>query len=251
MAVDFYLPGKSLLHRFDPRAKLAVLVVAAACFFLPFRIEVPLVYVAGLALLVAACLGVKELLKALLAIAPLIVVVAVLTPFLTRTGPVLWRPFGVPILTLDGLFQTARLLLRFTGITLAFFAVFRTIEVNDFVGSLRWFGLPFSASLVIVIALRFIPSLIDAYRSIQDAHELRSHGKMRFFDRLLPRLTSIVIFAVKRMPTLAMVLESRGFGRRERRTDFRGMRSGVGLAVHLFAAVTISLALLTPLVLPL
>jgi energy-coupling factor transporter transmembrane protein EcfT len=49
VAVDFFKPGDSFLHRFDPRAKLPLLAVLVACFFLPLPLVVSAIYAAGLA----------------------------------------------------------------------------------------------------------------------------------------------------------------------------------------------------------
>jgi energy-coupling factor transport system permease protein len=250
VAIDSYLPGRSVLHLLDPRAKLISLIVVVSCFFLPFKAFIPSVYLGLLSLAVCACLGIKELGKAILAIAPLIAVILVLTPLLTRGGRAIWFVFGFPLLTYDGLILTLRLLVRFMGITLAFYAVFRTIEANDLSLSLRWFGLSFRASLVLVIALRFIPSLMEVYVCVRDAHELRSDRKRGFFD-LFPILTSMIIFAVKRIPTLAMALELRGFGRKGKRTELRRLRGGRSLVIHFVFAACLALALLAPLVIPL
>ncbi len=131
MSVDFYLPGESIIHRFDPRAKLILLAAAVACFFLPIPQMASAAYLAVLAILLGLCLGIRELVKSLLAIAPLLLIILILTPLLTRTGGVIWSPFGYPLATRGGMDLTVRLLVRFSGITFGFYLAFRTIEVND------------------------------------------------------------------------------------------------------------------------
>jgi energy-coupling factor transport system permease protein len=252
MVMDFFRPGSSILHRFDPRAKLLLLLVVTVCFFLPFQLEVPAVYAAVLAALVGFCLGAGELRKTLLAIAPLLLVICVLTPLFKPGGRILWAPFGLPYITSGGLRETARLAVRFAGIMLAFFAVFRTIELNELILALRWFGLSFRTSLVLTIALRFIPSLAQVYANVRDAHTLRrSQGKREgIFDRLIPVLTSLVIQAVRGIPTLAMVLESRGFGRSNTRTQYAALEGGTRLARHLMIAGAAAVILIAPIALP-
>ena len=252
MIVDFFRPGASVLHRFDPRAKLPLLLVISACFFLPISPGISAAYLAVLAVVVAAALGPRELAKVVLAITPLLLVICVLTPLFVQGGGLLWAPFGLPYITSAGLLQTARLLTRFSGITLAFFAVFRTIELNDLILALRWYGLSHRMSLVLTIALRFIPTLAQTYANVRDAHALRKSGGRREkpMERLIPVLTSLVIQAVRGIPTLAMVLESRGFGRSNPRTQYAELPGGPRLARHMMAAAAIALACLAPLALP-
>ncbi len=250
MALEFFRPGTSLLHRFDPRAKLLLLAVLVLCFFLPFRLEVSLIYLAMLAATVGFFLGVGELKKPFIAIAPLLIVISVFTPFLRMGGDVLWAPFGIPYLSSGGLRETAVLITRFVGITLGFFAVFRSIDPNDLILTLRWFGLSFRAALVLVIALRFIPTLVETYGNVRDAHSLRNGEKRKgIFEKIIPVLTSILINAVRGIPALAMTLEARGFGRSNKRTEYTALGSGKRLALHLWTAGLLAIFLLSPFIL--
>ncbi len=82
------------------------------------------------------------------------------------------------VLTVDGLQVDARMLLRFLGITFGFFAVVRTLALDDMVLSLRWFRLPYSACLVMTITLRMIPTLAGdvAQRPGRPPPSLRESG---------------------------------------------------------------------------
>jgi energy-coupling factor transport system permease protein len=252
VAMDFFSPGSTLLHRFDPRAKLLLLIAVTACFFLPLPLEVLAAYVGALSALVGFSLGWRQLGKSLLAIAPLLLVICLFTPLFRAGGRVIWAPFGLAYLTSDGASATARLLARFTGITLGFFAAFRTIELDELILTLRWYGLPYRSTLILTIALRFIPSLAEVYANVRDAHTLRrgvESGK-RPFERLIPVLTSMIIQAVRGIPTLAMVLELRGFGRANRRTEYRTLGSAQRLARHLAVGALLAAVLFAPLALP-
>lgn len=252
MTTTFALPGTSILHRYDPRAKLVFLVVLVACFFVPGPAWVPAAWVVALAALIAACLGPRELGRAMASIAPVLAVICLLTPVFRRTGEALWQPFGVRVLTVDGLAEVTRLVVRFTGLTLAFFAVFRTLDMDGMVAALRWFGLPFRPALVIIIAFRFIPTIFGVYQSVQDAHLLRMSGTRRrgFFARVLPILTSVVIHSVRSIPALAMALETRGLGRRGKRSGLRVLPGGRGLAVSIAVTVLLCGLVIVPLALP-
>jgi energy-coupling factor transporter transmembrane protein EcfT len=118
--------------------------------------------------------------------------------------------------------------------------------------ALRWFGLPFGPTVVLVIAFRFVPSLLALARNVKDAHALRSapSNGARAFARMLQVLTSIIVSTVRQVPALAMALESRGFGRTNPRTAYRLLPSGRMLLRSFLAALLVSAVLVLPLILP-
>jgi len=250
MTMDSFRQGTSFLHRFDPRAKLFLLVPMFVCFFLPMPAWLLVPYAAAMMAVVALSLGVRDLLPPLKTIAPVLVLICILTPPFHRDGPEFLRIAGFPLLTLDGARETLVMLMRFLGITFGFFAVVRTISLDELVLSLRWFGLPYTACLVIIIALRTMPSLAGTWRNVLDAHRLRSGPgdgrRRRIVATYLPVLTSLLIEAVKGIPVLAMALESRGFGRRARRTSLAQLKKGPVFARDIAAAAGATLLLIAP-----
>lgn len=261
MTLDFYKPGTSFLHRFDARAKLLLLLPVTASFFVPSSPAAGGVLVLLLAAVIAAAFGPRELAVPLKPILPVLVLVCLLTPPFTRGGRVLVEIAGFPLVTAAGLGATLAILVRFTGLTLGFFAVFRSVELNELMAGLRWFGLPFSLCLLVIVAFRSIPSLGQTYHNVQDAHRLRggtellAPGRRRGRTRgrltaFLPVLTSVLIQAVKAIPVLAMVLESRGFGRANPRTSHVQLKKGGALAVDLLIAAAAAAAFLAIVIVP-
>jgi len=249
LIAEFYSPGRSFLHRWDARAKLLVLPVVLAGFFLPSAPWVLLIFTAAIAAVIALALGPSQLLPPLKAVWPVLVLILFLTsPFHLGGVPVL-RALGLTVLTSEGLDTTLVLLLRFLGITLGFFAIVRTVSLDDVVLSLRWFGLPYSACLVMTITLRMIPTLAVTWHAVRDAHRLRSgtiERRQPLVSTYLPVLTSVMIEAVKGIPLLAMSLESRGFGRRNPRTSLSGLKKGFALLPDALALAAVAAALLWP-----
>jgi energy-coupling factor transport system permease protein len=243
------------LHNFDPRAKLVLLVPLLVCYFLPVRPLVLAPYTAALILLIVAALGPRDLLPPLRGLAPVLILICLLTPPFYRGGQVLISVFNVPVLTATGVRTTATLFLRFLGLTLGFFLAMRTITLDELVLSLRWFGLPYTVCLVVVIAVRTIPSVSATWHNVQDAHRLRAdparqRGRGRLVERYLPVLTSVFIEAVKGIPVLAMALESRGFGRTNPRTEFLTLKTGAALGKDLAICAGVTLLLVFPAILP-
>ena len=244
-------PDTRFLHNFDPRAKLILLVPLLVCYFLPVPPLVLAPYTVALILLIVAALGPSALVAPLRAIGPVLILICLLTPPFYRGGQVLVSLFHVPVLTSVGVRTTFTLFLRFLGLTLGFFLVMRTVTPDELVLSLRWFGLPYTVCLVIVIALRTIPAVSSTWHNALDAHRLRSdpsrkRGRRRLVERYLPVLTSVFIEAVKGIPVLAMALESRGFGRANRRTEFLVLKSGSALVRDMMICAGVALLLLVP-----
>jgi energy-coupling factor transport system permease protein len=258
MIVGTYSPGKSLLHRLDPRVKLVLLLTAAVSFFLPFPLEVSAGYCGALLALTAISLGGRALWIPLRTILPILILVSFLTPPFHPGGTVLAAPLPFYTLTTGGLAETARLLLRFTGITVAFFLYFRTTEIDRFILALRSFRLPYSAALVVSLAFRFIPYMIELYGNIRSAHTLRrpagasqqSRSPLRRLRRIFPTLVSVLIHAIKTIPGLAMALESRGFPAADRRSVFRALPPTRNIRGQMIVAAAVIAALLAPLWLP-
>ncbi len=227
-----YLPGTSFLHTSDPRLKFFLLLCWVIFLILPVRLLVLLGYNLGLVVLIAAGLSFKQVLQPLRTIWPILLLVALITPPFHQTGPTLYQVGSLFSITSGGIREALTLILRFSGITSAFFLFFRTTAIDDFILTLRWYGLPYSGALVITIAFRYIPSLLQLYRNIQDAHALRrpapeqkrSFSPVKRFAHVFPTLVSVMIHSIKSIPTLSMALESRGFGRPNPRSAYRSLR---------------------------
>jgi energy-coupling factor transport system permease protein len=126
-----------------------------------------------------------------------------------------------------------------------FFALLRTLKLEELVLALRWFGVPFPAALAVTATFRYIPFLADTWHEVKDAHRLRGAG-----TRPGPVLTAVMVKAVKTIPALAMALESRGLGRRGPRTSLNILPPPRRFAYHALAVAAVGAAILVLLLLP-
>lgn len=237
MQMSLYIPGNSFLHRCDPRVKLLLSLFFVVYLFLPYDLAYQLIECVFLVIVTGRVLGLKRILNPLRSIYPILIMIAVLTP---------------PFYQGNAFEVTAMLILRFTGITYAFYLLFSVTEMNSLIQSLRWFGLPYQASLVITMAMRFIPYLGHVYQQVRDAHRLRlgadevRRGPVRRLRALIPVLTSVMIYAIKAIPMLSMSLEHRGLGylaavgSDQRRVEVKRLRCTRTLFTHLFFSVMIA-----------
>ncbi len=266
--------GQSAFHRFDPRGKIILLVIFLITFFFPLRIEHLSLHLAVVAALAVIFLGIGNALRPLRLILPILILVLILTPPFHREGPVLFSIRSVPILTVFGLLEAFRLIVRFTGITLIFYLFMGTTDPDSLVLAFRWFRLPFALSMVLSIALEYIPTIRRIYNQVRDAHRLRLAGeavvkktaagsgrargkvkskprgqKGRRLAETIPILTSVLILSVRRIPTLAMALECRGVGRKNRRSSFHSLKTGVSMISDWMITALITAAIVASLVL--
>lgn len=261
MINETFIAGTGAVYRFDPRPKF-ILLVSSVFFFL---LESSVVLMAGgaglILLLIALNPGLEKVLVPVKSILPILILTALLTPPFNTGGEPILMIGGKPVLTDQGLILTARLLLRFTGITAVFFLFFSTTRTDKFILALQDFGLPYKAALTVTISLRYIPYMFNTYHRIADAHKLRSAGVARAAGKnseggaagagggrdvqkkrkgfsyrlagLFPVLIAVLINAVKSIPALAMALDSKGFGRSNPRTQCRKLRPWIGITVQL------------------
>jgi energy-coupling factor transport system permease protein len=249
MIESSYHEGDSFVHSFDPRAKLLLLITGITTLFLPFGVEFSAAYTGVFILLAIPAAGFRHAFSPFKLLLPLIILIILLTPPFFREGEVLITYRNWILLTESGLMRTIVLIIRFTGITYAFFLFFTSTPLNQVVLTLRWYGLPLNAALIVSMSFRFIPYITTTYHHVSDAHKLRGSYQTGMWGwshirGLLPVLTSVLIKSVKTIPVMAMSLESRGFGSNRKRTSYQRLRGGRILFTHFIFSVMISLIMI-------
>ena len=244
MIDTLYREIPSALHGYDCRLKLFFLPLLLLYFFLPLPLGVLGGVCGFFILLIVGFLGVRDLLIPLKMIFPLLIFITLLTPLFHRGGTVLLEMGSWTLLTDVGLEETLGYIVRFSGISLLFFIFFRTTSMEDILLGLGWYRLPYTLTLVISIALRYIPHLVGLYSRIKAAHALRCGiydvlprpgGRSRIRN-LFPVLISLVIQSVKTIPVLTMALELKGIGRTNIRSRSRSLASPPQKGVVFFSS---------------
>ena len=253
-----YFPGKSPVHLLDPRTKLIMLVVYIVALFMASGWVSYGVMFAFLAIVIKiSTIPVKSIVKGMKPLVMILVFTGILNLFFTQDGTVLVN-FGMVTITTGGLtraiFMTIRILML---ITCTFLLTYTTspIALTDGLEALMK---PLNAikvpvhelSMMMCIALRFIPTLIEETDKIMCAQKARGadfeNGSL--MDRakaLIPILVPLFISAFRRADELATAMECRcyqgGEGRtkmkllRYTRWDFNAFIVGAGLIVAIVA----------------
>ena len=232
-----YLPGNTVIHQLDPRTKIILMIAYIVMLFLVRSLPVflvPALYVVGTLLL--AKIPVRYMVSSLKPVRWLLVIMFVLNLSLT-SGETTLVEFWIIRITLESLrkalFITLRLLLLVAGTSLLTLTT-SPIELTD--GLERLMSplsvLKFPAheiAMMMTIALRFIPTLMEEVERIQKAQMSRgvdfsSGGLVSRLKNMIPILIPLFVSAFRRADELATAMESRCYHGSEGRTRLHQLK---------------------------
>lgn len=200
---------KSLLHEFDPRGKV-FLIISLCCLTIYFREIIPLLLLL-LFVLPFLFLGnfLKKWLRSQLFFIPVLLLIVLLNAlFLKVEHP-----------TTIGIAMALRLI-----ILVAIFGLFfQTVSPNDLSQMLVKLRIPYSMAWAISTAYRFVPTLAKEATIIMEAQKSRGlqidRGRLiKRIRNMIPLLVPIFANALRRSWQLAEAIESRGWGAAKKRT---------------------------------
>ncbi|MBQ3192427.1 MAG: energy-coupling factor transporter transmembrane protein EcfT [Oscillospiraceae bacterium] len=232
-----YFPGNSIIHRLDPRTKLIMLVVYIVALFMASGW---VAYGAMLAFLLTvikiSTIPPKSILKGMKPLVMILVFTGILNLFFTQEGELLIDFWIIRIYT-GGLSRAAMMMARILMlITCTFLLTYTTspIALTDgleaLMGPLKKVGVPVhELSMMMCIALRFIPTLIEETDKIMCAQKARGadfeNGSLIERARaLIPILVPLFISAFRRADELATAMECRCYQGGEGRTKMKLLR---------------------------
>ena len=243
-----YFPGHSLVHRLDPRTKiLAVILYIVALFLAGSFLTYALVF-ALLALSVGvSTVPVKSLVRGMKPVMIIILITAVLNIFYTPGDPI-WQ-WGFLKITAEGIWAAIYMVLRITLlINCTFLLTYTTSPImltdglEKLLGPLKKIHVPVhELAMMMSIALRFIPTLIEETDKIMSAQRARgadfeSGNLIQRAKALIPLLVPLFISAFRRADELAVAMECRCYHGGEGRTRLRQLKlKGMDVAALLFA----------------
>ena len=252
-----YFPGNTVIHRLDPRTKLLFTVLYIVALF---SAKGGVAY-AVLFLTLCACIAVskihpKNILRGMKPILFIIVLTAVLNIFYTPGDPI-WQWKFLKI-TVEGLWAAFFMVLRISFlITCTFLLTYTTspIMLTDglerLLGPLKKLRVPVhELSMMMSIALRFIPTLIEETDKIMSAQKARGadFDTGNLFQKakaLVPLLVPLFISAFRRADELATAMECRCYHGGEGRTRLRQLRfQGADIAALILGVALVGLVLI-------
>ncbi|MDD8049257.1 MAG: energy-coupling factor transporter transmembrane protein EcfT [Thomasclavelia sp.] len=234
MTFGKYIPTNSLIHRLDPRLKIVTLLIFLVAVFFDagfIGYGVLAVYVLICALL--SKISLKQILKAIKPMIFMMLFLMFFNIFLINTGSVVCNINGFKIYS-GALRQSAYIAIRLvliitltTIITSSTKPLEMTLAIESLLNPLKRFKFPVhELAMMISIALRFIPDLLDETKRIMKAQASRgvdfSEGSiMEKIKSIISLIIPLFISAFERAEELANAMESRNYNPSATRTRYQ------------------------------
>ena len=236
ITIGQYFPGDSIIHRLDPRIKIIIVALFIGSLFF-INNFIPYAFILAFILLIIKVSGVpfQYILKGLKPLIFIILITFSINIFLTK-GEVLFE-LGPLTITKEGLyfavFMALRLIFLITGtslLTLTTSPIALTDGIENLLNPFKKIGLPaHELAMMMTIALRFIPTLLEETDKIMKAQMARgadfeSGNILRRAKNLVPLLVPLFINAFRRAEELANAMEARCYRGGENRTRLNELK---------------------------
>ena len=229
-----YFPGDTVAHRLDPRTKLIALIVyIVALFQAKGWIGYAAVLLAAIVCMAVAHISFSNIFKGLKPMLFIIALTALLNIFYTQGTPIVegW------IVTWEGIDRAVKMMLRIALLITGTFLLTYTTSPMALTDGLELLMNPLKKirvpvhemTIMMSMALRFIPTLIEETDKIMSAQKARGadfeNGSLiQRAKALLPILVPLFVSAFRRADELAVAMESRCYHGGEGRTRMKQLR---------------------------
>lgn len=237
ITIGQYYPAQSPIHRLDPRVKLAATMLFLVSLFV---FSGYLGYVIAIAF-VAFCVKLSKvpfryIVRGLKPVLMLLIITLMFNLFLTRQGKEIWS-FGILHIYDEGVITAVlmglRLVLLVIGSSLMTFTTTPNQLTDGLEKGLGWMKVlhvpVHEIAMMMSIALRFIPILVEETDKIMKAQQARGadfeSGKLlQRVKALIPLLVPLIVSAFRRASDLAMAMEARCYHGGEGRTKMKPLK---------------------------
>ena len=236
ITIGQYFPGKSVIHNLDPRVKI---ILTLTYIILLFVAQNPAALGLGVVMLLLFYLisriPLKMIFRSLKPVVPIILFTAVLNMLFVE-GETLWQWWIIRI-TDQGLqtaaFMAVRIICLIAGTSLLTYTtspIVLTDGIERLLSPLKKVHLPVhELAMMMTIALRFIPTLVEETDKIMSAQKARgadmeSGGLIQRAKALVPILIPLFVSAFRRADELAMAMECRCYRGGEGRTRMKQLK---------------------------
>lgn len=264
ITIGQYFPRRSVLHRLDPRIKILLTIAYVVMLFVAQNLF-GFVLAVGLIVVVypLAKIPLRMILKSLKPVLPLVLFTSALNLFFVK-GTALWE-WGFLSISWEGIrlaiFMSVRIVTLIAGSSLLTYTtspIALTDAIERLLKPLEYIKFPVhELAMMMTIALRFIPTLLEETQKIISAQKARgadmeSGGLFQRAKALVPILIPLLISAIRRADELALAMECRCYHGDEGRTRMKQLhlsgRDGIAsviMALCLTAVILMNLFLPT------
>lgn len=250
ITIGQYFPENSVVHKLDPRMKLILTIGYIVMLFLVNNIWGFLIS----GLLLSVCYKIskipfKMIIKSIKPILSILLFTAVLNIFLVSTGTVIFK-WWIFQITTGGIYlafnMAVRIVLLIASSSLLTYTtspITLTDAIERLLKPLKVIKFPVhELAMMMSIALRFIPTLIEETDKIMSAQkargaDLESGGLLKRAKALVPILIPLFISAFRRAEELALAMECRCYHGGEGRTRMRQLHLSVNDFMALFVLI--------------
>lgn len=232
-----YIPGQSVIHRMDPRVKIALTFVYIIFIFVASNFEGLLVMLALMAvILLLSGVPLSQYFKSLKAVIFIVAFTFVINLFYGR-GTTVWS-FGFMKITDGGIANAVFIAIRILSLILYSSVLTFTTSPTQLTDALERIMKPLKVfhikvheiAMMMTIALRFIPTLLEETEKIMSAQKARgadmeSGGLMQRIKALIPILIPLFVSSFRRAYDLAMAMECRCYHGGEGRTKMKQLHA--------------------------
>ena len=245
-----YMPGRSVVHRMDARAKILLLIAIIVFIFVAGNyVALLLITLASLLVVLLTKISFRLYLKSMKVIIAVIIFTGILNIFY-GSGQVYWE-WGMIQITEGGINNAIFVTIRITTLVLVSSVLTFTTSPTDLTDGIERLLSPLKIfhvkvhelAMMMTIALRFIPVLLEETDKIMNAQKARgadmeSGGLIKRVKALVPVLIPLFVSSFRRANDLAMAMECRCYNGGKGRTRMKILRfTKVDLAAVLFFLV--------------
>ncbi len=239
ITVGQYYPSGSVVHKLDPRLKILALIATIVFIFIAKSpLAVTFTVLSVISFMIATKVPVKVYFKNLKSILPVILLTAVLNMLYATGGKTLVHFWTITITTGSvsrAVLMAVRIMLLImisAMLTYTTTPTFLTDGIEKLLSFLKVVGLGgavHTMAMMMTIALRFIPTLIDETDKLMNAQRARgaNFDTGSLFSRvraLIPILIPLLISAVRRAFDLSEAMESRCYTGDNKRTRMKQLK---------------------------
>ena len=237
ITIGQYYPADSVLHKLDPRVKLfATVIYIIALFCFKGIVGLALISAFLYAVIKVSKVPFKFMVKGLRAIVVLLVITSVFNLLATPGEIVFWQ-WGSLQITDTGIINSVLMTIRLVYLILGTSLMTLTTTPNQLTNGLETALAPLnklnvpvhSIAMMMSIALRFIPILIEETDKIMKAQMARGadfeNGNLMVRAKaMVPLLVPLFVSAFRRAEDLAMAMEARCYNGGEGRTKMKPLK---------------------------
>lgn len=250
IAFGQFYPANSPLHKLDPRMKVILTILYIVCSFLCKNLlSFALLALSAIVLILCGRVPIRIVLRGLRPVLIILAFTAFLNIFWTKGEHLLFAWKFIAIYA-EGLYAAAFMMVRIatliigTGMLLTYTTtpIALTDALEDLLSPLKKIKVPVHEfAMMMTIALRFVPTLVDETDRIMSAQKARgadflSGSLINRVKALLPILVPLFVSSFRRADELATAMECRCYHGGEGRTKMTVTKMG---ASDIFALLLI------------